>query len=150
MSQSDNFTVLFNWGWSCLINKISLIRSLNLFASEARISKWSKFIKQLHSSRWSNTADCLRLLRRFPVKLEIPMCSAVLVKKWLHVVAELSLHGDQKITLTLQNFKLFSIELTERILSWNDFFPIKWRTQTICFLEVFSPFSVKALSEYFF
>ena len=31
--------VLFNWRWSRLINKLSLIRSLNLFASEARISK---------------------------------------------------------------------------------------------------------------
>ena len=27
------------WDWSRLINKLSLIRSLNLFASEARISK---------------------------------------------------------------------------------------------------------------
>ena len=67
---------LFNWGWSCLINKLSLIRSLNLFASEARISKLSKSIEQLHSSRWSDTADCLTHLRRFPAKLEIPMCSA--------------------------------------------------------------------------
>ena len=33
---------------------------------------------QLHSSRWSDTADCLTHLRRFPVKLEIPMCSAAL------------------------------------------------------------------------
>ena len=44
MSQSNNFNgndlmVLFNWGWSCLINKLSLIRSLNLLASEAKISK---------------------------------------------------------------------------------------------------------------
>ena len=33
---------------------------------------------QLHSSRWSDTADCLTHLRSFPVKLEIPMCSAAL------------------------------------------------------------------------
>ena len=58
--------VLFNWGCSRLINKLSLIRSLNLFVSEARISKWSKSIEQLHSSRWSDTADCLTHLRRFP------------------------------------------------------------------------------------
>ena len=43
-SQSEIFNgnglmVLFNWGWSHLINKLSLIRSLNLFVSEARISK---------------------------------------------------------------------------------------------------------------
>ena len=35
----NDFMVLFNWGWSRLINKLSLIRSLNLFAPEARISK---------------------------------------------------------------------------------------------------------------
>ena len=42
--QSNSFNgndlmVLFNWDWSRLINKLSLIRSLSLFASEARISK---------------------------------------------------------------------------------------------------------------
>ena len=78
--------VLFNWGWSRLINKLSLIRRLNLFALEARISKWSKSIEQLHSSSWSATADCLTHLRRFPVKLEIPMCFAALVKKWRYVL----------------------------------------------------------------
>ena len=35
----NDLMVLFNWGCSRLINKLSLIRSLNLFASEARISK---------------------------------------------------------------------------------------------------------------
>ena len=85
--QSNSFNendvmVLFNWGWSCLINKLSVIRSLNLFASEARISKWSKSIEQLHSSRWSDTADCLTHLRWFPFNLDIPMCSAAVVKKW--------------------------------------------------------------------
>ena len=62
-SQSKSFNgndlmVLFNWGWSHLINKLSLIRSLNLFASEAG----------------------------FPVKLEIPMCSEALVKKCQYVL----------------------------------------------------------------
>ena len=75
--------VLFNLVWSRIINKLSLIRSVNLFASEARISTRSKSTEQLHSSRWSDTVDCLTHLRRFPVKLEIPMCSAALVKKWL-------------------------------------------------------------------
>ena len=36
---------------------------------------------------------------------------------------ELSLHGDWKITLSLQNFKLLSIELTKRVLSCIVFFP---------------------------
>ena len=44
MFQSNSFNgndlmVLFSWGWLRLINKLSLIRSLNLFASETRISK---------------------------------------------------------------------------------------------------------------
>ena len=44
MFQSNSFggndlMALFNCGWSHLVNKLSLIRSLNLFASEARISK---------------------------------------------------------------------------------------------------------------
>ena len=44
MFQSNSFKgndliVLINWGWSHLINKRSLVRSLNLFESEARISK---------------------------------------------------------------------------------------------------------------
>ena len=43
-SQSKSFNgkdlmVLFCWGWSRLISKLSVIRSLNLFASEARTSK---------------------------------------------------------------------------------------------------------------
>ena len=42
--QSNSFNgndlmVLFNWGWSRFINKLSLIKSLNLFASEVKISK---------------------------------------------------------------------------------------------------------------
>ena len=60
----SDLMVLFNWDWSCLINKYSLTRSLNLLESEARISKWSKSIKQLHSSRWSDIADCLSLFER--------------------------------------------------------------------------------------
>ena len=64
MSQSNNLSWndsmdLFHWGWSCLMNKLFLIRSLNLFASEARISKWS------YSNIWSDTADCLTLLDIF-------------------------------------------------------------------------------------
>ena len=47
MCQPNSFNgnglmVLFKWGQSPLINKRSLIRSPNLFASEAAISKWSK------------------------------------------------------------------------------------------------------------
>ena len=67
----NDLMVLFNWGWSCLINKLSLIRSLKLFLSGARIPKWSKPIEQFHSSIWSDTADCLIFLVRFPVKLDI-------------------------------------------------------------------------------
>ena len=43
MSQSSSFNknelmVLFNWDWSRLIDKRYLIRSLNLFASDSRVS----------------------------------------------------------------------------------------------------------------
>ena len=42
--QSNSFNgndlmVLFSWGWSRLINKFSLIRSLNVLASEATAPK---------------------------------------------------------------------------------------------------------------
>ena len=73
--------VLFSWGRSRLINKLFLIRSLNLLPSDARRSKRSKSIEQLHSGKWSDTVDYLTLLRRFPVKLDISMCSAALDKK---------------------------------------------------------------------
>ena len=44
MFQSNSFNgndlmVLFKWGWSLLINKLSLTRSLKLLASVASISK---------------------------------------------------------------------------------------------------------------
>ena len=41
-------------------------------------------MEQLHSSRWSDTAACLTHLRCFPVKLEIPMCSAALAIDFDH------------------------------------------------------------------
>ena len=62
MSQTNSFKendlmLLFNWSWSRLINKRSPIRSLNLVAPEARISKWSNSIEQLHLGKWSDSAD---------------------------------------------------------------------------------------------
>ena len=48
--------------WFCLINKLSLTGCLNFFASEARISEWSKSIEQLYPSRWWDTADCFKTL----------------------------------------------------------------------------------------
>ena len=41
-SKRNDLMVLFNLGLSRLINKLSLIRSLNLFASEARLIKMIK------------------------------------------------------------------------------------------------------------
>ena len=46
-----------------------------------------------------------------------------------------SLYGDCKITLCLQNFKLPSMELTKRVLSYGDFLPIKGTMQISSFLE---------------
>ena len=55
MSQSKSFNgndlmVLFNWGRLHLVNKLSLIGSLNLFTPVARISQELKSIQRLHSS----------------------------------------------------------------------------------------------------
>lgn len=86
-SFKGNYLILrFNCDCSCLISKLSLMTSLNLFTSKANILKWSKFIEQLHLSRLSDTIDYLTLLRRFLVKLEIPVCSAVPVKKWWYIL----------------------------------------------------------------
>ena len=52
---------------------------------------------------------------------------------------------------SLQNFKLFSIELTKHVLSCSNLFPIKGRTQTGSFFEAVSTtsFLIKTLSKYF-
>ena len=97
-NNGNDLMILFNWDWSRLINKLYLIRSLNLLVSEASISKWSKSIEQLHSSRWSGTADCLTLLRCFPVKLDIPICSAALVKR---VVVCFTIMNNLQVTTRL-------------------------------------------------
>ena len=44
-----DLVVLFNWGWSRLINKLSLIKGLVMFATETGIIKGSKSIEQLNS-----------------------------------------------------------------------------------------------------
>ena len=85
-SSGNDQMVLFDWDWSRFMNKFSLIRSLNLFSSEARKSKWSKYIEQLLSSECPDSADCLTLLKYSSVKLEICMYSVALVKKWLYVL----------------------------------------------------------------
>ena len=71
--------VLFKVGISHFINKFPYRSNLNLLQPVAKMLKSSKFKAQLHSNRWSDIADCLTFLRRFPVRLEIPMCSATLV-----------------------------------------------------------------------
>ena len=55
------------------------------------------------------------------------------------------------MTLSLQNVKLFFIELTKRVLSCSDLLPIKRRRQLSSFFESFSTtsFFTKALSKYF-
>ena len=45
------------------------------------MSKMPKSIKQLHSKRWSKTADSLTILTLLSGKFETSICSAVLVKK---------------------------------------------------------------------
>ena len=64
---------------------------------------------------------------------------------------EFSLHGDWKITLSLQIFKLLSTELTKRVLNCIDFLPRKGRTQTSFFSKAFRTtfFFTKSLPKYF-
>ena len=52
--------------------------------------------------------------------------------------SEISLQVDWKVTLSLQNFKLFSIELAKRVLSCSDLFPIKGTMQIRSIFEAFS------------
>ena len=52
---------------------------MNLLQSVAKMLKSLKFMSQLYCNRWSGIADYLTFLRRFPVILEIPMCSVALV-----------------------------------------------------------------------
>ena len=78
-SSNGNDFIVFKIGLSRFINKLSLRSNLNLLQSVAKMLKSSKFMAQLHCNRWSDIADCLTFLRRFPVRLEIPMCSAALV-----------------------------------------------------------------------
>ena len=77
----NGLTVRFKTGLSRLISKLSLIRSLKLLVSEAKISKLSKSIVQSYCNRCSETAESFTFLTRLPVKFEIPICSAALVKK---------------------------------------------------------------------
>ena len=106
------------------------------------MSKANKQNNQILLNSYTPVNDqTLMIVLRFPVKLEIAMCSAVLVKKGvmyllsnlavtkrisiINVRADfflqgiftmnkkLNLHGDQKITSSLQNFKLLSIDLTK-------------------------------------
>ena len=80
MSQKVNdFTVRFKTGLSRLIVKLSLVRSLKLFVSETKISKWSK--STVKSETPYVVRNSFTLLKRLPVKFEIPTCSAALVKK---------------------------------------------------------------------
>ena len=67
---------------------------MNLLQSVAKMLKSSKFMAQLHCNRWSDIADCLTILRRFPVRSEIPMYSAALVQKWLNRGEQLATWGS--------------------------------------------------------
>ena len=77
-TKSDNHVIL-EIKLSRFIIKLSLKSDLKLLQSVAKILKPSTFMAQLHCNRWSDIADCLMFLRRFPVRLDIPMCSAALV-----------------------------------------------------------------------
>ena len=69
--------VQFKIGLSCFIDRLSLIK---LLVSEAKTSKSPKLMTQSHCKWWSETADSFIFFTRFSVKLEIPICSAAMVK----------------------------------------------------------------------
>ena len=79
-SKGNNSTVQLKIGLSGLISKLSFTKRLKLLVSEAKISRWSESIVQLHCSRWSETTGYFTLLTRLPVKFEIPIRSATLIK----------------------------------------------------------------------
>ena len=78
--KGKDVVVRLSTGLSRIINKLSLMSNLKLLVSEAKISKSSKLMEQSHCKRWSETTDCFTFLTRFSAKLEIPTCSAALVK----------------------------------------------------------------------
>ena len=69
----NDLMAFFNWGWSGLISKLSLIRGLNLLATEGRIWKWSKSTEQLYSRKWSDTAYCVTLSKH--IRYTLLLCS---------------------------------------------------------------------------
>ena len=71
----------FKVGLSHFINRLSLMSSLKLLVSQAKTSKLPKLMMQSHCKWWSETADSFIFFTCFSVKLEIPICSAALVKK---------------------------------------------------------------------
>ena len=73
----NDLMVRFKIGLPCFINRLSLMSSLKC---QAKTSKSSKLMMQSHCKRWSETADSFIFFTRFSVKLEIPICSAALVK----------------------------------------------------------------------
>ena len=79
--KGNDVVVRLSTGLSRIINKLSLMSSLKLLVSEAKISKSSKLMEQSHCNRWSETANCFKYLTRFSVKLEMSICSAALLKK---------------------------------------------------------------------
>ena len=77
----SDLTVLFRICLSHLISKLSLIRSLKLLVSGAKLSNWSKSVAHSHCNRWSKISDSFTYLTCLPVKFEIPICFASHAKK---------------------------------------------------------------------
>ena len=64
---------------------ICMTVSLNLLELDGKISKSSEVIGKSHWNRWSDIADSLASLIRFPVKFEVLMYLHALVKKCQNV-----------------------------------------------------------------
>ena len=118
------------------------------------ISSYIRYTHMLCNSS-EKVAVCFTIVRNLTVTTQVSVNSVradlFLIGIFITELSELTLQGDWKITLSLQNFKLFSIELTKQVLSCSNLFPIKGRTQTGSFFEAVSTtsFLIKTLSKYF-
>ena len=73
--------------------------------------KSSKFMAQLHCSRWSDIADCLTFLRCFAVRLKIPVFSrsGIKVAEDFSVISNLTVTTRITTNYSRENFFLKGI-----------------------------------------
>ena len=96
---------------SRFINNFSLRSTLNLLQSVSKMLKSSKFMTQLHQNRWSDHADCLKFLSRFPFSCKIAdshvfSLSDIKVVEGFHIIINLAV--TTRITINYSRANFFS------------------------------------------